>query len=297
MRRNNQTVLVRSLKNPLITRRMTLGSARLNSSLWEPVLNQPIIHTDKIPVTIVPPEGNYNVCAIITVHGRVQLVKQTIRRLLLKNNLLIIICVCSNDEDVKALSGELVVIVMHENKPLGEKWNAGFIEAKKYNPAACLFVGSSDWLSDNWVSSLLPLMDKYDMIGAPGCHFLDIKETNKFRALNWGGYLGERSNESIGIGRLLSARILNKLDWKPFSDNKDGSLDYDMFLRVKKAGGKAAMVSHPELISLSISTDLWRNKHSFEDHVSGVLKRNSLHIKDVKGFLNTNFPEAYQIFK
>lgn len=296
-RRTEQTILVRSLKNPNVTRRMTVNSARLNSMYWEPLAVQPTQATERSEVTVINPEGSYNVCAIIPVHGRIPLVKQTIQRLLLKNHLLTIICVCSNEEDVKALDDELVVTVEHKNNPLGAKWNAGFVEAKKYNPDACLFVGSSDWLSDNWVSSLLPLMDKYDMVGTPGCYFLDIKEKNQFRVIDWGGYLGERSNESIGIGRLLSSRILNKIGWKPFNDLKDGSLDYDMFLRVKKAGGKPVMVSHPELISLSISTDQWGNKHRFDDHVKGELKRNSFHVKHVDVFLKKNFPEAYHVFE
>lgn len=297
MKRNEQTVLVRSIKNPKVTRRMTVNSARLNSSYWETVPSRPIQETERSEVTIIDPEGSYNVAAIIPVHGRIPLVKQTIHRLLLKNNLLTVICVCSSQEDIKALAGELVVIVEHENKPLGAKWNAGFVEAKKFNPDACLFVGSSDWLSDNWVSSLLPLMDKYDMVGTPGCHFLDIKQGNKFRAVDWGGYLGERSTESIGIGRLLSHRIMDKIGWKPFDDTKDGSLDYSMFNRVKKAGGKVSMINHPELISLSISTDLWPNKHSFDDNISGELRRNTFHIKNVSEFLKKNFPEAYHIFK
>lgn len=301
MKRNEQTVLVRSVKNPKVTRRMTLNSARLNSSHWEPIPSSIISKADKIDVTIIKPDGEYNVIAIIPVNGRLPLVEKTIKRLLLKNNIRLVVCVTSTDEDEKHILGHTNMcgfsVVRHNNKPLGAKWNAGFVEAQKFNPDACLFVGSSDWLSDNWVSSLLPLMDKYDMIGTPGCHFLDIKQGNKFRALNWGGYLGDRSAESIGIGRLLSARILNKLNWKPFSDNRDGSLDYDMFNRIKKAGGKTAMAQHEELISLSISTDQWGNKHKFEDHVSGELRRNSLHIKDVHGFLKGNFPEAYHIFQ
>lgn len=297
MRRNEATVLVRSIKNPKVTRRMTVNSARLNSSYWEPVPAQPIHSSERSEVTIINPEGSYNVTAIIPVQGRIPLVKQTIHRLLLKNSISRVICVCSSNEDIGQLLGhENVDIVEHSNKPLGAKWNAGFEFAGKFNPDACLFVGSSDWLSDNWVSSLLPLMDKYDMVGTPGCHFLDIKHGNKFRACDWQGYLGERSNESIGIGRLLSKRILNKIGWKPFSDTKDGSLDYDMFTRIKKAGGKTAMVRHPELISLSISTDQWGNKHRFEDHVSGELRRNSFHIKNVTEFLKKNFPEAYHIF-
>lgn len=296
-----QTVLVRSIKNPKVTRRMTVNSARLNSAYWETVELQPQTKAELSKIEIIQPKGAYNVAAIIPVHGRLPLITQTIKRLLSKNNIDFIVCVCSTQGEADYIQQSFTLdglsTFVHDNKPLGSKWNAGFIEAKKFNPDACLFVGSSDWLSDNWVSSLLPLTSEFDMVGTPGCHFLDIKDKNKFRVINWGGYIGDRSNESIGIGRLLSARILKKLNWKPFTDGKDGSLDYDMLLRVKRAFGKVTMVRHPELISLSISTDQWSNKHRFEDHVKGELRRNSFFIPKADQFIKANFPEAYHVFQ
>lgn len=300
MRRSTQTVLVRSLKNPLITRRMTVHSAKLNSFLWEPIQVQPVVNTSKIAVTPIEPEGDYNVIAVIPINGRLPLVRHTIERLLTKNNIVRVVCVVSNEEDTEFILDLTkticcISVVSHENKPLGAKWNAGFIEAKKYDPDACLFVGSSDWVSDNWVSSLLPLIDTYDMVGAPGCYLLDIQQKDKFRLVNWGGYTGERSSESIGIGRLLSSRILNKIGWKPFIDNKDGSLDYAMINKVAKAGGKIGMFSHPELIGMAISTDQWVNKHTFEKHWDNTYTA-SKKVPIYQKFLKKYFDEYDKIF-
>lgn len=295
MKVSEQTVLVRSLKNPLVTRKMTVNSLRLNSAYWESVEIIPNKHVEKIDIEIVKPEGSYNVVAVIPVHGRIPLVKKTIERLLIKNLIFRVVCVCSDEREAEQLKTYANVII-HKNFPLGAKWNAGFIEAQKYNPDACLFVGSSDWVSDNWVSTLLPLIKDYDMIGMPGCRLLDISKGG-MKALEWHGYMGDREDESIGIGRLISARVLDRIGWKPFFDHKDGSLDYAMQIKVKKAGGKCAIIHHPELISMAISTDKWENKHKYKDHETGVLRRNSLPIKDLKGFLTANFPEAYEIFK
>lgn len=301
MKRHEQTVLVRSVKNPLITRKMTVTSARFNSSLWETLPHQPINQTSKrIEVTAIQPEGEYNVVAVIPINGRLPLVRQTIERLLVKNSIARVVCICSNDEDEKFISDLSKVmygisVITHANKPLGAKWNAGFIEAKKYNPDACLFVGSSDWVSDNWVSSLLPLMGTYDMIGSPGCYLLDIKQKNKFRLINWGGYTGERSSESIGIGRLLSPRILDKIGWKPFIDSRDNSLDYEMSNRVIRAGGRVVMFSSPDLVSMAISTDQWLNKHTFEKHWNNTYTA-SKKVPDYKKFCKKWFDEFDKIF-
>lgn len=235
-----------------------------------------------------------NVVAVIPVHGRLPLLKLTISRLLNKNNVGLVVCVGETKEEEEACKQSGAIFVKHPNKPLGAKWNAGFLEAKRHSPAACLFVGSSDWVSDNWLPTLMPMMEKFDMVGTPGCSFLDVSKSG-FKAMDWLGYIGERRIESIGIGRLLSKRILDRIGWRPFDNRLDNSLDSQMQKIVKKRMGRIAVVGKLPIKSLSISTDLWANKHKFDDHVSGRLP--SKKIEDVTGFLQTYFPEGLELQK
>lgn len=235
------------------------------------------------------------VVAVIPVLGRRPLLKHTITRLLKKNKVGHVICVGHADKDKQVCEQAGAEFIFHDNEPLGAKWNAGFIHAQKYNPIACLFVGSSDWLSDNWLPRTVPLLKEYDLIGKPGCHFLDISQ-HGFRVCEWLGYTGPRTSESIGIGRLISARVLSILKWKPFDDHLNKSLDHSMNQRVAEAGGHIQIINDSEIIALSISTDQWGNKHQFEDHVSGSLSHHSVSVINVDEFLNTNFPEAYHVF-
>lgn len=231
--------------------------------------------------------------ACVPVHGRLPLLKHTIERLVNKNKVEVI-CVGDGHEERKVCEKAGASWVQFRNRPLGAKWNAAFVEAGRKGADACLFVGSSDWLSDNWCSELSPMLHQYDMLGTLGCHFLDISKIGN-RLVYWPGYNGSRAWESIGIGRLLSKRILDKIDWKPFNDSLDSGLDSSMSEKIKRVGGASShSVINEKIVSVSISTDQWQNLHKFNMHWMNLLP--SQRINDVDSFIDKNFPEAKMIF-
>lgn len=237
----------------------------------------------------------FKVVACIPIYGRGPLLPHTIGRLLKKNDVYKVICVGDQHQDRKICEAAGAHWVHYRNKPLGAKWNVAFAEAKKFNPDACLYVGSSDWLSDNWIHLMRPYLEKHNFVGTPGCHFLDINST--LRLCNWKGYTNNRKNETIGIGRLLSADLLSKLHWRPFNDVMDRSLDWSMKINASKYGITDFMVRDQRLKAVSLSTNQWGNKHSFEDHWSGSMARDSEKINNVKEFLDLNFPEAFHLYE
>lgn len=238
--------------------------------------------------------GKKKVAACIPVHGRQPLVKHTIERLIKKNKVDVVICVGDSNSDRKVCERAGAVWVQHRNNPLGDKWNAAFREAKKYNVDACLFVGSSDWISDNWLDVMLPLIGEFDLIGTHGCNFLHVATPN-FYACYWPGYTKDRKGETIGIGRLISSKVLDKLQWEPFHSDLDKSLDFSMHQRVTKVAGKLHSVESKIIQSVSISTDEWGNKHNFWSHWKNRLP--SIKIKSVSKWIDENFPEAKEIFQ
>jgi hypothetical protein len=234
------------------------------------------------------------VVAVIPIHGRFPLLKYTIRRLYEKNGVYQVICIGETKEEEDLCESEGAVFVKYKNNPLGEKWNAGFKAARDMKPDACLFVGSSDWISDNWLSYIEPLLKDYDMIGKPDFNLLDIGNTYRF--CHWQGYTHpSRMNEPIGIGRVLSARILYKLQWNPINPGLNSSIDWSMYQNVIAVHGKVKLLRTEEIQSLSISTNQWPNKHKFEDHYSGRMP--SFKRPDFKLWLDNMFPEYKEIFK
>jgi glycosyltransferase involved in cell wall biosynthesis len=234
---------------------------------------------------------NPKVVACIPVFGRLPLLKHTIERLYKKNGVYKVICVGHLPEDRSVCEEAGAEWVQHRNKPLGDKWNKAFEAARKYQPDACLFVGSSDWLSDNWLSVIMPMMNDFDIVGTPGCHFLHLSKENLL--CYWPGYKGQREGESIGIGRLISSKLLDKMQWQPFGSLLDRSMDHSMMQKCNKLAGKVQLVHSEKLKSVSISTDLWGNMHQFLDHWNNVLP--SEKIAEVDNFLTTNFPEAHAV--
>jgi glycosyltransferase involved in cell wall biosynthesis len=233
----------------------------------------------------------FRVVAVIPVHERLELLPLTISRLLKKNGLDRVICVGDGLKE-KAICLEAGAMwVHHQNKPLGAKWNAGFKAARELKPDAILFVGSSDWVCNDWVTTMKPYLDQHQIVGVPGMHLIDVRR-NQLRACNWKGYVGVRATETIGIGRMISASLLDKLGWQPFNDLKDHSMDRAMKDKCAAVGFNDFFVRDRRLVCVSVSVpEKWKNLHDFEAHWDGRIP--SEKIFDVQDFIDTNhFPEA-----
>jgi len=227
------------------------------------------------------------VFAVIPVFGRQLLLPYTIGRLYNKNKVDHVICVGSEAE--RAVCEKAGAQYMIAPNVLGLKWNNGFEEAGKQGAEVILFVGSSDWLSDNWLD-LLPYMETYDMIGKLDFNMVHFTQ-GRILLCNWPGYpLGNsRHGEAIGIGRILRAEVLKKFNWRPFRDNANESMDYQMLQSVKNNGGKLHTITE-DVQSLSISTDLWVNKHRFFD-------KDTKPMPEGKDWVIKWFPEALDFYE
>jgi hypothetical protein len=228
------------------------------------------------------------VVAAIPVKGRHPLLKYTIKRLLTKCGVSKVICV-GDKEDRAACEEFGADYVVFTNYPLGLKWNIGFQATKEHDPDAVLFVGSSDWVSDDWCSTMFPYLETHYMAGKLGCHLLDIRE-GFYRCVYWPGYKdgmrrldARRHNEPIGIGRMLSREFLQRIKYTPFDNNQDNSLDWTMYQKA----GSSVKVSDDNVYSMAISTDRWVNKHKFNEHWAGRLPSEKVKIS----FCDEHFPE------
>jgi hypothetical protein len=251
---------------------------------------------DDLGVAVKP----YRVIAALAVHGRLPLLEHTIRRLYQKNGCYRVVCSGSNPED-KALCISLGAIwVHHDNRHLGGKWNFAFKAAKEYEPDAVLFVGSSDWVCDNWIPLMQPHVEAHGFAGVPGCYLADLSQN--IRLCHWKGYDGyraERADETIGIGRMLSRRLLDAIKWEPFRPTLKNSLDRSMKDNAASHGFTDFMVDDERLKALSLSTVLWLNKHKFWMHypdMNGNMMIPSELISEPESWLKQNFPEAFTFY-
>lgn len=229
------------------------------------------------------------IIAVIPTHGRHPLLRVTISRLV--NQGVGVICVGSDfDQDVCENAG--ADFYYHSNKPLGKKWNYGFLIAKNYKPDFVLYVGSSDWISDNWLPVLLPLAKDVDIVGKPDYNLLHITSQlsgNLYTLANWPGYpLGTgREYEPIGGGRILNAHWLDKIGWKPFDDYLNMSMDYSMYGKLN--GGKCLLFNSPEIQLLALSCNKWSNMHESD------FKSNVIMFREPELWLQRWFPDALKL--
>ncbi len=213
--------------------------------------------------------GNFEgrkIIAIIPVHGRELLLKYTIRRLYKTNNLYKVICVGDTEKEKEVVLQENGIWVEYKNNPLGKKWNMGFKVAQIYNPDAVLFVGSSDWISSDWLDDAYRYIDDFGIIGKHEFTMADITKGD-LKLCHWLGYPAHtnRNKETIGIGRLVSKKLLDKIDFLPFDNNLNSSMDWSMYCKCIKNNFKVKILNNNSIF-LSISCDLWINKHKFLYH-------------------------------
>lgn len=229
-------------------------------------------------------------CAPVPVFGRFPLVRLTISRLKRQG---VIPIIMGHEREALDISKEFnVEFISISNDPLGNKWNAGFMACQNYSPDGVIFMGSSDWASDDYIQSVSDALNDFAFIGMLGCHFADVSD--EVRLVHWPGYAkGQRQYEPIGIGRVLRADLLVNMNWQPFDARLSSGLDWSMYLKTIRMVDEIAVIKDEEkdIRLLSISTDKWTNKHKFSDHWSGALK--STHMNNE--LLKNNFNEIFTL--
>ena len=237
-------------------------------------------------------------CAI-PVKGRIPLLELTIKRLQQQSYPVTNIVIMGDNPEEENLAKKLGVdFIQHANKPLGAKWQAGYTFLhQKYDIDAFVIAGSSDWLSDNWVETMMRHYNdaSIGMVGTAGCYFYDIGKTQR-RLCYWGGYTERhvvgnnhnRINEPIGIGRMLFRPCLEKLNWQIFSATCDHSLDWNTFKLVSGIGLNSICINASGIASCSISHYGWPNKHSFDRELAAPTAHL---VEDYASVMDKYFPE------
>jgi hypothetical protein len=120
------------------------------------------------------------------------------------------------------------------NNPLYEKWNVAVRSAKAWRPDYVLMMGSDDVMSAKMLRRYLPsMMQRIDFIGCLDWMFYDL---NSGKAIHWKGYNdNERRGKTVGAGRMLSASLLDRLQWQPWAQQVNGEgMDGTMMRRLGK---------------------------------------------------------------
>lgn len=119
------------------------------------------------------------------------------------------------------------------NQPLSRKFNSAITTAyHNYTPDGFIILGSDDFMNHDVIQRYQILLEQgVDIAGFKDCYYYDAKAKQGFF---WGGWtVKHRQGESVGMGRLLSAKAFNALKGRPWSSATAG-LDWIMTQRLKR---------------------------------------------------------------
>ena len=137
----------------------------------------------------------------------------------------------------------------HPNLPLSEKWDAGLKFSENFDPDAVIILGSDDFISPETIRELVGRISRgWLMTGLMDMHVLDSKSNQLF---HWNGYsvsAPHRMWETIGLGRCLSRKLLEKVDFSLWgSEQIDRGLDGLMTSKLASVG----------LIPVPLGQEVW----------------------------------------
>lgn len=143
------------------------------------------------------------------------------------------------------------------NEPLGEKASLPVRLAKGYDPDYVFCLGSDDIFTPKALMAYEPFMRKgIDYIGVSDFYFLHHK--NK-QALYWGGYTEPwRKGHTCGAGRMISNRLLNLWDWRPWDIKYNNILDTSIQVKLSQHPHTTAVFSLKEagVMAFDIKSDV-----------------------------------------
>jgi len=137
----------------------------------------------------------------------------------------------------------------YPNKPLGAKFNAGMLAMREFKPDYVTIMGSDDLLSTPTFEKIWEYCEQgAEMIGFLDLYFFDLLAG---KLVYWPGYGyrgtkadSSRKGEAIGLGRTLSAGLLDKMHWQPWKPDINTGLDWWMTQRLK------ALKVNPKIFTL-----------------------------------------------
>lgn len=106
------------------------------------------------------------------------------------------------------------------NNPVSNKFNLGmsFMQDKA---DAVMIMGSDDLISTDTFKRLVAEVEKgYDLVGVDQVYFFATDGINKGKMV-----LLERPDRMLGVAKIISSRVLDKVNWQPWVKERNWGLD------------------------------------------------------------------------
>lgn len=170
------------------------------------------------------------------------------------------------------------------NDPLSEKWNAGMLALRMLGVDAVMILGSDDLINSSFLSRVCYLLKEKDSdYLQPGGLWVYDLASNRCM-------YGEAGR--VGAGRVLSKRLLDIVDWRPWTEAQAGKTDQAMDETLDPIVWPYVMKQMPKrgevLLDVKTSLDRCDEQVWTFDDLSGL----TLAKYEGETFLNYHFPNV-----
>lgn len=207
------------------------------------------------------------IVCLIAFTGRYDLVRCNVALLKQQTQPVKILLVGSTEKDRDvAKECQVDYYLHHQNRPLGNKWQAGIAKIPEVFPdvEAVLINGSDDFLSPHYAEKAFKyIQNGYDLVGKKDWCLYDHK-------INQGYYIRRNIFSVLGAGRMWSRKFLDLANWELFPKGFNNQLDAQSYKRFVKLKGKYGIIKNPTMVILSI-----KGNH-------GVLSSTKAIVRDLK---------------
>ena len=119
----------------------------------------------------------------------------------------------------------------YQNHPLSNKFNYAISKFKNLDVDAVLIMGTDNFIDYSMFAEYIKtIRNGYDLVGALDSYIYDSLTDS---TVYFGGYNNHRIGETLGAGRVLSKKVLTKLNYSPWKDGLSRNLDGSMWEKLK----------------------------------------------------------------
>lgn len=158
-----------------------------------------------------------------------------------------ILAIASLPEDIALCESMGVHTIVHENKPLGKKWNAGLKAAIDKPWDNVITLGSDDLVKP----ALFEVYKYYENVPA-----LMLDKIIFVNSQTGGAEL--LRNSRVGAGRRIKRSVIESMDYKIWTDDLSKTLDRDSVTNMHLKGHASTTVHpNPCLVGLKSDVNIW----------------------------------------
>ena len=175
-----------------------------------------------------------NPIIITAMHGRPEITRafcMAVQRIYKETGVSTLAIITRNDyENIKLCNTHGIAWMESRNEPLGAKWNTALHYLKDVDLSNVIILGSDDIVSTSFIDYQISKGDT-DLSAMEDLWFWGLnKKRDGYKTF---GHWTSNLCKLLGVGRMVSREVLEKLDWKLWDDDLRSGLDRSALDRIR----------------------------------------------------------------